>query len=126
MERRATTAKKALELAEQKANELLSKLGKAKLKLTKTTNIFSTWDKEFANLKVGEKAWKQIYYNRGFKDAKNLVGPVVFQTWKFEFMEGWIAAVNAIQFTESCCPKALWWKLRLKRRARTAVTRRKA
>lgn len=58
MERRATTSKKALELAEQKANELLSKLGKAKLKLTKTTNILSTWDKEFANLKVGEKAWK--------------------------------------------------------------------
>ena len=49
MERRASTTKKALELAE---------LEDTKFKLAETASILSAWDKEFADLKGGEKAWK--------------------------------------------------------------------
>ena len=49
MERWAFTIEKALELAE---------LGDTKFKLAETASILFVWDKEFADLKGGEKAWK--------------------------------------------------------------------
>lgn len=79
MERHATTAEKALELAEQKANEAVGKLGEIELKLAETANVLSAWDKEFVDCKGGEKAQKQTYYNKGFRDTENSVGPVIFQ-----------------------------------------------
>ena len=42
------------------------------------------------------KTWKQTYYNKGFRDAENSTGSVIFQAQKFEFMEGWMATMNAI------------------------------
>lgn len=57
MERQVTTTENALELVEQKASEFLSNLGEAELKLMKTASILSTWEKEFADLKGGEKAF---------------------------------------------------------------------
>jgi len=47
------------------------------------------------------KTCKQVFYNMGFKDAENLVGAVVFQAQRFRFLEGWLAAVNAIGLPES-------------------------
>nr|POE99886.1 hypothetical protein CFP56_68864 [Quercus suber] len=58
MERWATTAENALELVEQKASELLSKLEEAELKLMKTACILSAWEKEFPDLKGGDIARK--------------------------------------------------------------------
>ena len=96
MEWCATTTEKSLELAKQKANEAIGKLDEIELKLTETASVLSTQDKEFADYKGVEKARKQTYYNRGFKDAKNSASPIIFQAQKFGFMEGWMAAVNAI------------------------------
>ena len=79
MERQATTAEKALELAKQMASKAQGKLGETELKLAETLSIFSARDKEFTDYKGGEKARKQTYYNRGFRDTENLAGPVIFQ-----------------------------------------------
>ena len=54
MEWQATTAKKALELAKQKASDLQGRLGETELKLTETTSILSTQDKELTDLKGAE------------------------------------------------------------------------
>ena len=75
-------------MVEQKASEATSKLGETKLKLIETTSVLSTRDKEFADYKGGEKDRKQTYYNRGFKNAENSIGPIIFQARKFGFMEG--------------------------------------
>ena len=71
MKYRATIAEKALELSKQKANDLQGKLGETELKLAEMASLLSAWDKELANLKGMEKAQKQTYYNKGFRDAKN-------------------------------------------------------
>lgn len=88
MERCVTTVEKALEIAEQKANEASSKLGETNLKLAETANLLLAWDKEFSDYKGGEKAWKQSYYDKGFRHAKNSAKPVIFQARKYRFMEG--------------------------------------
>lgn len=71
MKHRATIAEKALELSKQKANDLQGKLGETELKLAEMASLLSARDKEFANLKGMEKAQKQTYYNKGFRDAEN-------------------------------------------------------
>ena len=42
------------------------------------------------------KTRNQTYYNKGFRDAENSAGLVVFQARKFSFMEGWMVAMNTI------------------------------
>ena len=96
MERQASIAEKALELVKQKASELQGKPGDIKLKLAETANILFARDKEFADFKGEEKAWKQTYYNSVFRDTENSAGPVIFQSQKFGFMEGWMIVVNTL------------------------------
>lgn len=76
--RRATTGKRARELDEQKVEDLHGKLGEAKVKLAKVLSTVSTRDKELANLKETMKNYKQVFYNTGFKEAKNSAGAIVF------------------------------------------------
>nr|POF24674.1 hypothetical protein CFP56_67247 [Quercus suber] len=90
----ATTTEKALELVEQKASDLQGRLRETKLKLSTTASILSARDKELTDLKGAEKARKQTYYNKGFKDAENSAGPLIFQAQKFGFMEGWMTVVK--------------------------------
>nr|POE97076.1 arginine--trna ligase, cytoplasmic [Quercus suber] len=59
LEEKATTAEKVLGLAE-------------------TASLLSTWDKELADHKGTKKTQKQTYYNKSFRDAKNLAGPMTF------------------------------------------------
>lgn len=56
IEWRATTSKKSLELAEQKASESVGKLGETELELIETANVLSVRDKEFVDYKGREKA----------------------------------------------------------------------
>ena len=49
--RRITTTERAQELAEQSAEDLQGKLGKAEVKLAKVLSIVFTRDKELGNLK---------------------------------------------------------------------------
>nr|POE95887.1 hypothetical protein CFP56_23631 [Quercus suber] len=100
MEWCARTTEKALELAEHKATEALHRLREAKLKLAETTSILTARDKEFIDYKGGVGARKQHYYNKGFQNAEDLVGPVILQAQKFGFLEGWMTAVNAIGLPE--------------------------
>ena len=101
MEQRATTTERALELVEQKAEGFQGKLGETEVKLAETTSLISACDKELADLKNMMKTQKQTYYNKGFRDAKNSVGPVIFQAQKFGFMEGWMATINAISLLDT-------------------------
>ena len=48
------------------------------LKLIEIASILSARDKEFIDYKGEEKARKQTYYNRGFRDVENSIGPVIF------------------------------------------------
>ena len=90
MEQRATTVEKALEFAEQKAEGIQGKLDETEIKITETTSLVFVWDKELADLKSMVKARKQTYYNKGFRDAENSAGLVVFQAQMFEFVKvGW-------------------------------------
>ena len=100
MERRATTAEKALEFVERNASDLQGRLGETELKLAKTASILSARDTELTDLKGVEKARKQTYYNKGFKDDENSAGPLIFQAQKFRFMEGLMAIVNAVSLQE--------------------------
>lgn len=59
-------------------------------------SIVSARDKDLADLKEIMKTCEQVYYNMGFKDAENQTNTVVLQVRRFEFAEGWMAAVNAI------------------------------
>lgn len=77
-------------------SSVYSKLGETELKLTKAASLVFAHDKELADLKKTVKNWNQSYYNNGFKDAENSTEPVIFQAWKFRFLEGWMAAMNAI------------------------------
>lgn len=47
------------------------------------------------------KTCEQVFYNMGFKDVKNSMSAVVFQARRFEFSEGWMTYVNAIDLPKS-------------------------
>lgn len=81
--------------------DLEGKLGEDEITLTKATSIVSTHDKELANLKEIVKTCEQVFYNIGFKDVKSSMSAVVFQARRFEFSEGWMTYVNAIDLPES-------------------------
>lgn len=78
MERQATTSERTLELADQKAEGFQGKLGETKVKLVEMVSLIFARDKELVDLKNMMKTRKQSYYNKGFRDAKNLAGPVIF------------------------------------------------
>jgi len=59
-------------------------------------SLISAHNKELADLKETLNSYEQVYYNTGFKDAENSARLVIFQALKFRFVEGWMAAVNAI------------------------------
>ena len=96
VEQQTTTIEMAWELAEQKVEDLQCMLSKTEVELTEAASLVFARDKELADLKNTMKTWKQTYYNKGFRDAENLAGPVIFQAQKFGFMEGWMVVVNAI------------------------------
>lgn len=59
-------------------------------------SLVSAYDKELVDLKEMMKNCEQVFYNMGFKDAKNSAEAIVFQARKLRFAEGWMATVNAI------------------------------
>ena len=78
VEQQTTTIEMAWELAEQKVEDLQCMLSKTKVELTEAASLVFARDKELADLKNTMKTWKQTYYNKGFRDAENLAGPVIF------------------------------------------------
>lgn len=57
-------------------------------------------DKEITELKAALEASEDKWYNVGFADAKNSAKPIMFQSRKYGFSEGRMAALAAIGVLE--------------------------
>ena len=53
-------------------------------------------DKEIAKLKNALEASEDKWYNTSFEDVENSTEPVMFQSRRYEFSEGWMAALVAV------------------------------
>ena len=62
------------------------------MRLARAESIISARDKEIAELKAALDESKNKWYNMGFTDVENSTEPVMFQSWKYGFEEGWMAA----------------------------------
>ena len=81
--------------------DLEGKLGEVEVKLAQAESIISVMDKEIADLKVAVTQSKEKFYNMGFTNAKNSSEPVMFESWRYGFGEGWMTAVNALDLPEN-------------------------
>ena len=113
----------------------MGKLAEIELKLAETASTLSTGDKEFTNYKRGEKARKQTYYNRGFRDAESLAGLVIFQArslglwkarWKQLMPSDSSKTPSSRISTEYLCLRTLLSKPKPKSKERTVVMKRRA
>ena len=66
------------------------------MKLAQAKSVISTRDKEIADLKVTMVQSNDKFYNMGFADAKNFSKPIMLESRRYKFEEGWMAAVNAM------------------------------
>ena len=88
MKKKATASEKARVLAEKRSSKLKAKPGEVELKLAKAASINKAQVKEMADLKAALKAYENKWYNEGFADAENLVGPIINEARKLAFEEG--------------------------------------
>ena len=95
---KARELERARALAEERATKLETKLGEMKLKLPEAKSLIR--DKEVADLKVALEVREDKFYDMGFGDAENSCEPIVFQSWQYEFDEGWMVAVCTIGVPE--------------------------
>ena len=87
----ARTAERAQALAEQK--------------IVGAESLNSVKDKEITELKVALKASEDNWYNASFTDAENSVELVMFQSRRYGFGKGWMAALVAVGVPEDSPPK---------------------
>ena len=86
--KKATASEKARVSAEKRSSELKAKLGEVELKLAKAASLNKAQAKEMADLKIALKAYENKWYNEGFADAENSVGPDTNEARKLAFGEG--------------------------------------
>ena len=89
--KKATASVKARVSAEKRSSELKAKLGEVELNLAKATSLNTAQAKEMADLKAVLEACENKWYNEGFADAENSIGPVINEARKLAFGEGWLA-----------------------------------
>ena len=99
-ERRATEAKTACTLAEQRAAGLEGKLGEVEMKLARAKRLISAQNKEMADLKAMVAKSEDKFYNMGFANAENSKEPIMVESQRYRFRDGWMAAVNAMGLLE--------------------------
>ena len=99
-ERRATEAKTACTLAEQRAAGLEGKLGEVEMKLARAKRLISAQNKEMADLKATVAKSEDKFYNMGFANAENSKEPIMVESQRYRFRDGWMAAVNAMGLLE--------------------------
>ena len=99
-ERRATEAKTACTLAEQRAAGLEGKLGEVEMKLTQAERLIFAQNKEMADLKATVAKSEDKFYNMGFANAENSKEPIMVESQWYRFRDGWMAAVNAMGLLE--------------------------
>ena len=91
VKKKVTASKKARVSAEKRSSELKAKLGEVELKLAKAASLNKAQAKEMADLKAVLKAYENKWYNEGFANAENSIGPVINEARKLAFGEGWLA-----------------------------------
>ena len=96
-EKRAREVEKAQALAEQGLAKMGEKLGEMELKLAETKSLSLAQATEIAKLKAALTAAEDKWYNVGFSNAKNSVEPIIYQSWRHGFGEGWVAALQAMR-----------------------------
>lgn len=100
VERRAIEAERAHTAGEKRMTELEGKLDEAELKFAQAESVVLARDREVADLKAALGQSKDKFYNMGFADAENSSKPIMLESWRYGFKEGWIAAVNALGLPE--------------------------
>lgn len=70
------------------------------LSLAEVESLISARDKEVIDLKVALEESEDKFYDMGFADAESWSEPVMFQSWRYGFGEGWMATVNALGIPE--------------------------
>ena len=88
MKKKATASEKARVSAKKRSSKLKAKPGEVELKLAKAASINKAQVKEMADLKAALKAYENKWYNEGFADAENSVGPIINEARKLAFEEG--------------------------------------
>nr|POE98880.1 polyadenylate-binding protein rbp47c [Quercus suber] len=73
----------------------------AEVRLAQVESVISDRDKEVADLKVAMAQSEDKFYNMGFVDAKNSSERIMLESRHYQFREGWMAAVNALDPTQN-------------------------
>ena len=94
--KRARASEKARILLEQRLTKMDVKLGGIDLKLAETESQNLAQVNEIVDLKAALEACEDEWYNVGFLDAENSVGPIVYQARRHRFEEGWMAAFQVM------------------------------
>ena len=95
-ERRIVEAEKACTVAKKGAADLKGKLGEAEIRLAKVESVISARDKEVTDLKEAVAESEDKFYDMGFANVKNSNEPIMLESRRYRFEEGWTAAVNAL------------------------------
>ncbi|KAK9998265.1 hypothetical protein SO802_017868 [Lithocarpus litseifolius] len=90
-----------LKVAVEEADKEKGKLRETETKLAQAESIVLARDMEILDLIKTMKGCKQMFYNKGFTNAENSCGVVVFEAQRHGFFEGWMAAMNALNLPES-------------------------
>lgn len=73
-----------------------TKFGEMEPRLAEAESIISVRNKEIAKLKAGLEERENKFYNMGFTNAVNSTEPVMFQSRRYAFSEGWMAVELAM------------------------------
>lgn len=100
MEKKAVATEMARGLAEKRSADLESKLGKTELRLAEVVSLNTARAEELADLKAALEACENKWYNEGFANTENSVGPIIREARKLAFEEGWLAVLQALGVPE--------------------------
>ena len=95
-EERIRAAESARALAEQRVGGLEVKLRGMELKLAEAESLKSASAKEIAELKAALEASEDKWYNTGFADVENSIELIIYQSKRYGFDEGWMAALQVM------------------------------
>lgn len=87
-------------LAEQRVADFEAKIGEMKLRLAEVERLIWARDKEVVDLKAAFEESEDKFYYMGFVNTKSSSDPVMFQSQRYDFCKGWMAAVNALGVLE--------------------------
>ena len=99
-EKKAAASEKYRVSTEKRLSDFEAKLGETELKLAEAESLNTARAEELADLWAAFEGCESKWYDEGFDDAENSVEPVINETWKLAFKEGWLAALQAVGVPE--------------------------